>query len=600
MATDLNKSGSSDGFQPIGAMKIPIIVGITGHRDLRQQDIPALEAEIRKIFRELKQRHPHTPLIVVSALAEGADCLAAKMGLAEGAELTAILPMPQNEYEEDFKKEESLKEFKELLLKATRVITIPKATQNQRYALSSAEKDCQYALASAWIVRHCHLLVALWDGQDTTLAAGTARTVSYALKGIPAHYVKNLNELLTSQLCAVFWIVTPRQNGPVPESALTTRYLIGEEDWESAVQRTSCPINVSQKNEKAPLKDWRKRLLRLDEFNKECSRFEKGLPFDSNGEFAMLSTVPGKLLPDERQLAATYLSADGLALKCQRSIKWIIVLLVAMVLAGYTCLQVFLVLVPHLQYMLPPYPAMLALATIIYFIVKRENIHDRYLEYRTLAEGQRVQLFWSIAGIREEAVEVHLGHYEGAAGWTTDAMRAWGSMHVKPELEEADSQSSQGEDRIRFAISKWVKNQINYFTKAKLREHRAHKLFGRWSLAVYALSAAGALLWVLAYHEIEIRKPLEILLTLAIALGVPLSVSLEAISQKRAHAEHSKSYERIGRIYASALKVAEAYIEKRDIEGARGVLRTLGKAALEENASWLALHRSRPIDVPKG
>ena len=36
---------------------VPIAIGITGHRDLRPQDIPQLEATLRGVLRELRQRY---------------------------------------------------------------------------------------------------------------------------------------------------------------------------------------------------------------------------------------------------------------------------------------------------------------------------------------------------------------------------------------------------------------------------------------------------------------------------------------------------------------------------------------------------------------
>ena len=44
---------------------LPIIVGVTGHRDLRQQDVTALEAIVKRLLRELQAAHRHTPLLVL-------------------------------------------------------------------------------------------------------------------------------------------------------------------------------------------------------------------------------------------------------------------------------------------------------------------------------------------------------------------------------------------------------------------------------------------------------------------------------------------------------------------------------------------------------
>src|SRR5689334_3508341 len=84
--------------------RLPLVIGVTGHRDLRNQDIPALEHEVAAIITTLRTDYLHgeTPLIVLSSLAEGADRLAARVALAHGAQLIAPMPMPVEEYRRDF------------------------------------------------------------------------------------------------------------------------------------------------------------------------------------------------------------------------------------------------------------------------------------------------------------------------------------------------------------------------------------------------------------------------------------------------------------------------------------------------------------------
>ena len=77
---------------------------------------------MRGIFVGLRQRYPHTPLVLLSALAEGADRLVARVGLAAGARLIAVLPMPRSLYEIDFKSPVSLEEFAKLVQQADLVL----------------------------------------------------------------------------------------------------------------------------------------------------------------------------------------------------------------------------------------------------------------------------------------------------------------------------------------------------------------------------------------------------------------------------------------------------------------------------------------------
>src|SRR3989304_6042032 len=84
------------------SIRFPIVVGVTGHRDLRPADIGRLSSGVSQFFRGLQARYPHTPLVLLSPLAEGADRLAAEVAVKMGVRLIVPLPMPRQLYEMDF------------------------------------------------------------------------------------------------------------------------------------------------------------------------------------------------------------------------------------------------------------------------------------------------------------------------------------------------------------------------------------------------------------------------------------------------------------------------------------------------------------------
>src|SRR5437899_1178013 len=95
----------------VSALPAPLVIGITGHRDLRLEDVDKLEDKVRQVLGEKRTQYPSTPIILLSALAEGADRLAARVALDIGARLVVPLPMAQHLYEQDFKSPDSLAEF---------------------------------------------------------------------------------------------------------------------------------------------------------------------------------------------------------------------------------------------------------------------------------------------------------------------------------------------------------------------------------------------------------------------------------------------------------------------------------------------------------
>ncbi len=142
------------------------VVGVTGHRDLEgaEDDVAsALRAAL-----EAYQRTHGDRLVVLSAIAAGADSLFAEAAASLGIPLTAVLPFEG--YEEDFADGEERERFETLLAAATRRCTLP-------YEGRSTEA---YAAVGRWIVDHSDHLVAVWDGKPARGLGGTGYVVAYA------------------------------------------------------------------------------------------------------------------------------------------------------------------------------------------------------------------------------------------------------------------------------------------------------------------------------------------------------------------------------------------------------------------------------------
>jgi hypothetical protein len=175
-------------------------VGVTGHRKL---DDPAavealvkraIDAEIEGLLAEdarRKMEHARragTAAIsfsVVSSLAEGADRVVARAVLSyPDARLEAVLPMIVEDFMEDFATEASRKEFAELLSQCSEPVVL--RTRRIRDDCSDAEGLAElrrdaYALAGRFVVDHCDVLIAVWDGEPERGGGGTAEIVQYAL-----------------------------------------------------------------------------------------------------------------------------------------------------------------------------------------------------------------------------------------------------------------------------------------------------------------------------------------------------------------------------------------------------------------------------------
>src|SRR5580704_9587178 len=88
------------------AERVPILIGVTGKRDLKDQD-EAVRERLRAAFDRLDQEAPNAPKLLLSGMAVGADTIAAALALARPDWLVAaVLPFDTEIYFEDFGGEE--------------------------------------------------------------------------------------------------------------------------------------------------------------------------------------------------------------------------------------------------------------------------------------------------------------------------------------------------------------------------------------------------------------------------------------------------------------------------------------------------------------
>lgn len=159
-------------------------IGITGHRPERLDgsDLPALEERIGHLLDTLHQLGANGHAIdmrLVSALAEGADSMAADAALARGWTLDVVLPFARDVYAEDFADGEVRDEHLARLDRARAVFELEGARDD--------EGDGEaYERAGRIVLAQVDVLIAIWDGGPVRGRGGAAQVVAEAvLQGIP-------------------------------------------------------------------------------------------------------------------------------------------------------------------------------------------------------------------------------------------------------------------------------------------------------------------------------------------------------------------------------------------------------------------------------
>jgi hypothetical protein len=192
-----------NGIAPMTSPARPLLalrVGVTGTRNLAPDEIERLSGQLDAVLgaaqahvqhlarydNSVASAYFHPPALptqpvfrFLSPLARGADRLAAKAALALGYRLHVPMPFAQAEYEKDFDTPADLAEFHAVLAQARDGIIALDGDHG-------TEMNRSYEAVGRYVVRHCDVLIAIWDGRPSGGQGGTADIVHYAaLGGVP-------------------------------------------------------------------------------------------------------------------------------------------------------------------------------------------------------------------------------------------------------------------------------------------------------------------------------------------------------------------------------------------------------------------------------
>ncbi len=335
----------------IECVQAPLTIGVTGHRDLRDADLEHLERKVAQVFSRLRKQYPCTPLVVLSALAEGADRLVARIALRPefGAKLLVPLPMPRILYALDFEAPGSLAEFDDLAAQADQCFEISPVDDPEALLQPGPARDRRYEEAGIFIVRQCQILIALWDGVDSGKIGGTSSVVRFHTEGIGG---TGKDELEPPELFPVYHILTPRQSHPSPR---------GEP---FRLKEIYPPVF----HQEGPAAAYYATVFRnLDEFNRRISEGgDKLLERAARSRRKVIGNLDAsKLSPDEALTLDRYSVADALAVDVQSKMVPTQLALHAAVFAWFACFVLFAHLDEHFAGWLLSFWAFLAISGYI-------------------------------------------------------------------------------------------------------------------------------------------------------------------------------------------------------------------------------------------
>lgn len=551
------------------------MIGVTGHRDLVADEVPLLDQAVETFLADLGRRFPDLPLLVTTPLAEGADRLVARVAQRLGIEVNILLPMPLEHYEQDFEGV-SAETFEEMLALGD-VIELPLLGDSVEITHGPA-RDAQYEYLGVYLAAHSHILLALWDGKPSEAPGGTAQVIRFhqenvvnLIAGVEPRSAIDFSE---DESDLAYHIVCSRRDSGPPEQP----WRPGEASWltrDDVAPRTSeLParyVNVFD---------------RQAQMNRDLARFE---PAESRVEEAF-PVDPGRATI-ARDIASLFVAVDHVAVRYQRvALRALrgIYLLAALTGLSFIAYADF----PDQDRVIWLYLLFLGLGFFIYLLERRGAWYRRYLDYRALAEGLRVQCYWALAGVQTgDATEFphdrFMRRQELELGWIRNVMRYAG--------RRTDAMTSPVSDQqLEAVIEHWIgegnSGQTHYYRTRVQRLVKNNRLTTLMGMTGFAVGLASAV--VLALYQARLDE-WTVATLIAVMVGLPYLAAVRASYAERI-SEHEliAQFAHYDRIFSNALHVLSASV---DVRTRRSVLRAVGEEEFQEVGQWLMRQRERPV-----
>ena len=582
-----------DGNTAAARFRIPVLIGVAGHRDLVAAEVPAIRAAVEQLLRQLCAAQPGVRLQLLSSMAEGADLLAAEIAIDLGIDVIALLPFPLAQCRADIADAAARARFDRVLARAERLELA--ATDAAAAPLDDAQlRDRQFQRAGALVARYSALLIAIWDGRATGHVAGTARVVDYRRRNLAAAAAASEDLLLAAGDNDLTYEIRCSRRSLDPAGAAAAGVQVlgftsGERHFGDA--RAGLPEPFATL------------LRRTGEFNGDVAAYAARIARHGRrlAPPTPYATPPSLGYVDELFSAADWLGVHfrhcfTRALRA-RYLLW--------------ALLAFLLLAFKKQH-----AAAFALASIggvlLLFVLgwalalwaHRRRWHRRYLDYRALAEGLRVDFYWELAGVRtlaagEFAHESFLQKQDYELEWIRAAMRA-------VSLRCALSPPVSWPHGFAHTFAAWVgdadpvngSGQLQYYharVRALERRQRAAEHIARALL--FAGLGCGVLLAIdaaaMLAQRVLLAPALQGALLWALALLTVYGAIFEIYLGEKADRALIRQYRYMDALFGVAARELRAVHTTHE---QLAILRSLGHACLAEHAQWILAHRDKRIE----
>jgi hypothetical protein len=387
--------------------KLPYIIGVVGHRNIVEESKEDASNHFEKILKRYKTKYPNTPILVVTSLAEGADQLIAEVAIkVEGVFLGVLIPMSIEKYLETFSSDSAREEFNKFCAKAifVRDTSIDMVYEDNSDAFRSNTRE---------LSNNADLLIALWDGIASNQVGGTSDTLYYKLKKI--HRPKNLTDVALNQKEFGSAIVIP-----VSRTGDQTKLV-------KKVPYSLKPVSLEETSI-----DEASDLLAVSKHNWNKLKFEPQSPSMTYSEI---------------------LTKNALSIAEKMRKKFIIALLIILSSSFLTIVAIE-IQSRSTSKIISVATILVALsAFVIYQIVTKLEIKDKYHQFQAVAEAGEIQQLWSKVGIPEDVSDYFLTGINSSFDWMRSLVRTISFLDKSQTINNMEAETKE-------FMKSWISKQI--------------------------------------------------------------------------------------------------------------------------------------------
>ncbi|MCL2114628.1 MAG: hypothetical protein FWH29_00220 [Methanobrevibacter sp.] len=448
--------------------KIPIVIGVSGHKNLRNLDIEELEELVRTELKKIAKKCPNSRLLMLNSLAKGADQLCAKIALELGIDLICPLPRELESYRKDFSSE-ALKHFNYYIANSKEYFAVsPIEPVPNINSLSQDDgfhilRDFGYRQAGIYIAKHSHVLLALHDGEKSIEnGCGTAETVDFMkyldFDDVNGSCFKRFSEKL------VIRIRTPSEKNPKIKNPLKVEIVDENNNLDELLKNTE------------------ELLKNTDEFNKDIEKHPdlKSKP--------LIDEDILKNLKDKTLKLDTFHAHAG-KLSGMFKDRYMKILLLFSIFAVSVAISFMVYDEVKSNIGLIFYPIIFIIAIGFLQFSKKRGYHRKYLEYRVFAECLRVQFYLTLLNIDHNICENYTWSQKNEAPWIHDAVSAL----LIGEFKREDVSVNKVKDE-------WIVGQLKYHKKKFPEVKKQEQKHSNITKTMIILSVGlGFSMWFLEY-----------------------------------------------------------------------------------------------------